>query len=93
MTSELGQLTGWQGAQSQSGDGLQTRLYEVTFEYGSLSVTIAMNGAGEVDPLWFSMVRTKSSEKTRSIFLLGHHRKREFLSIVSRIGTVGILRR
>jgi uncharacterized protein len=47
----LGQLTGWKLAQSQSSGGLQIRLYDLTFEHGWLPLTIAVNGAGEVDEL------------------------------------------
>ncbi|MBV8360177.1 MAG: alpha/beta fold hydrolase [Deltaproteobacteria bacterium] len=47
----LGQLSGWKLAQSQSSGGLQIRLYDLTFEHGSLLLTIAVNGAGEVDEL------------------------------------------
>ncbi|MBV8359099.1 MAG: alpha/beta fold hydrolase [Deltaproteobacteria bacterium] len=56
-TSGLGSLSEWKVAESQFSDGLQTWLYDVTFERGSLPVSITVNKAGEVAGLWFYPAR------------------------------------
>ena len=53
QTALLGPLTEWKLVQSHSSGSVETRLYNVTFAYGSLPITIALSPTGEVHELWF----------------------------------------
>jgi Alpha/beta hydrolase family len=63
-TALLGPLTGWKLVQSHFSGGMESRIYDVTFAYGSLPVTIDMNHSGMPQGLWFGMARNTAPVTT-----------------------------
>jgi uncharacterized protein len=63
-TAFLGPLSEWKLVQSHSSGSVETRLYNVTFAYGSLPVTIDMSPGGEVQGLWFAFARNTAPVMT-----------------------------